>query len=343
MAVQPGLAEHLRDPGRVRGLHDPRLHHDSCGVAFVASLRREPTHRVVAAGIEALRNLGHRGAVGGDPLSGDGAGILVQVPDAVLRGSGINLPAPGAYGVGMAFLPRDDGKRADCEALVATACHDEGLRLLGWREVPVRPDGLGPTALAGMPVIRQFFVAAVGLQGDPLERRLYVLRRVVERRSDAVSLTRDRFHIASLSSRTAVYKGMLTADQLTDYYPDLVDPQMVSRLALVHARFSTNVLPRWDLAQPFRFSAHNGEINTLRGNVNWMRARQAKFRSPLYGSDIAKLRPVIDELGSELGAVRQRSGAPDHGRALRRARHHDDDSRGVGPEPSDGRGAPRLL
>jgi glutamate synthase (NADPH/NADH) large chain len=300
MLAHPRLTEHLRDPGRVRGLHDPRLHHDSCGVAFVASLRGEPSHQVVAAGIEALRNLGHRGAVGCDPLSGDGAGILVQVPDAVLRrGSSLDLPAPGAYGVGMAYLPRDGGARADCEALVATACHDEGLRLLGWRDVPVQPDGLGPAALAGMPLIRQFFVAAIGLEGGSLERRLYVLRRVVERRSDAVGLTRERFHIASLSSRTLIYKGMLTADQLPGFYPDLLDPRMVSRLALVHARFSTNVLPRWDLAQPFRFSAHNGEINTLRGNVSWMRARQAKFRSPLYGSDIAKLRPVIDELGSD--------------------------------------------
>ncbi|MGA2284421.1 MAG: glutamate synthase large subunit [Candidatus Dormibacteria bacterium] len=300
MPPQPGLAAHLSDPYRVRGLHDPRLHHESCGVAFVASLRREPTHEVVSAGLEALRNLGHRGATGSDPLSGDGAGILLQTPDALLRReAGFALPGPGAYGVGMAFLPRDASGRADCEALVAGACHDEGLRLLGWRDVPVEPGCAGPTALAGMPVTRQLFVAAVGLEGDQLERRLYVLRRVIERRSDAVGLTRDHFHLASLSSRTVVYKGMLTADQLPVFYPDLRDPAAISRLAMVHARFSTNVLPRWDLAQPFRLSAHNGEINTLRGNVNWMRARQSKFRSPHYGADIAKLRPVIDELGSD--------------------------------------------
>jgi glutamate synthase domain-containing protein 2/glutamate synthase domain-containing protein 1/glutamate synthase domain-containing protein 3 len=300
MPPQPGLGDHLRDPHRVRGLFDPRLHHDSCGVAFVATLRQEPTHEIVSAGLEALRNLGHRGATGSDPLSGDGAGILLQVPDALLRReAGIALPGPGAYGVGMAFLPRDHGPRTDCQAIVANACHDEGLHLLGWRDLPVEPGCTGPTALAGMPVIRQLFVGALGLEGDQLERRLYVLRRVIERRSDAVGLTRDRFHLASLSSRTVIYKGMLTADQLPQFYPDLRDPLAVSRLAMVHARFSTNVLPRWDLAQPFRLSAHNGEINTLRGNVNWMRARQSKFRSPHYGADISKLRPVIDELGSD--------------------------------------------
>ena len=300
MPPQPGLSEHLSDPYRVRGLYDPRLHHDNCGVAFVATLHREPTHKIVGSGLEALCNLGHRGATGSDPLSGDGAGILIQLPDALLRrDSGLSLPAPGAYGVGMVFLPQDAAARADCEALVASACHDEGLRLAGWRDVPVEPACAGPTALAGMPVIRQLFVGAFGLEGDTLERRLYVLRRVIERRSDAVGLTRDRFHIASLSSRTLVYKGMLTADQLPAFYPDLRDPVTVSRLAMVHARFSTNVLPRWDLAQPFRLSAHNGEINTLRGNVNWMRARQSKFRSPHYGADISKLRPVIDELGSD--------------------------------------------
>ncbi len=269
-------------------------------MAFVATLRGEPTHQIVSSGLEALCNLGHRGATGSDPLSGDGAGILLQIPDALLRReSGLPLPDPGAYGVGMVFLPRDAAGRADCEAMVATACHDEGLRMLGWRDVPVDPSCAGPTALAGMPVIRQLFVGAFGLDGDQLERRLYVMRRVIERRSDAVGLTRDRFHLASLSSRSLVYKGMLTAEQLPVFFPDLTDSAAVSKLAMVHARFSTNVLPRWDLAQPFRLSAHNGEINTLRGNVNWMRARQSKFRSPHFGADISKLRPVIDELGSD--------------------------------------------
>ena len=300
MAPYPDTTDHLRDPYRVRGLNDPGLHHDSCGVAFVATLHREPTHRIVSAGLEALRNLGHRGAVGSDPLSGDGAGILIQLPDAFLRhNAGFPLPPAGAYAVGMAFLPQDPGARTDCEGLIAAACDDEGLRLLGWRDVPIDPSCLGPTALAGLPAIRQIFVAAIGLDGDFLERRLYVLRRVIERRSDAVGLTRDRFHFASLSSRSVIYKGMLTAEQLPVFYPDLHDGAVVSRLAMVHARFSTNVLPRWDLAQPFRLSAHNGEINTLRGNVNWMRARQSMFRSPHYGADISKLRPVIDDLGSD--------------------------------------------
>jgi glutamate synthase (NADPH/NADH) large chain len=300
MAPFRGIHEHPRDPRTHPGLSDPWFEHDSCGVAFVATLDRVPTVEIVRAGLLALENLAHRGATGADPESGDGAGILVEIPDAVLRHrTAISLPPAGAYGLGMTFLPTDARARHDCEAIVAAACHDEGLRLLGWRDVPTEPDCLGPTARQGMPVIRQFVVAAIGLDGDALERRLLVVRKVVERRADAVHLGRERFHIASLSSRTVVYKGMLTAHQLRSFYLDLGDDRMASRLAMVHARFSTNVLPRWDLAQPFRMSAHNGEINTLRGNVNWMRARQSKFRSPLYGADIAKLRPVIDEQGSD--------------------------------------------
>ena len=281
-------------------MYDPRFDHDSCGVAFVARVGHPPSHEVVSMGVEALVNLGHRGAQGADPDSGDGAGILIQIPDALLRrDADFALPAAGGYGVGMAFLPTDDEAAECCRAIVATACHDEGLRIVGWRAVPYAASAIGHTARSMMPAIEQLVVAAIGLRGEMLERRLYVLRRVIERRAREAGFDRTRFHLASFSSRSVVYKGMLTAEQLPLFYPDLLDATTASRLALVHARFSTNVLPRWDLAQPFRASAHNGEINTLRGNVNWMRARQSKFKSPQFGDDIAKLRPVIDEAGSD--------------------------------------------
>ncbi|MBV8194482.1 MAG: glutamate synthase subunit alpha, partial [Candidatus Dormibacteraeota bacterium] len=287
-------------PHTAMGLYDPSFDHDGCGVGFVARVGRPPAHDVVALGIEALINLGHRGASGSDPDSGDGAGILLQLPDAFLRGAAsFDLPALGTYGVGVVFMPPDDVERLRSERIVAEACADEGLRVVGWRDVPHCADAVGHTARAMMPAIRQVFVAAIGLRGEMLERRLYVLRRVIERRAAAAGLGRARLHLASLSSRTLIYKGMLTAAQLPRFYPELGDASMVSSLALVHARFSTNVLPRWDLAQPFRMSAHNGEINTLRGNVNWMRARQSKFKSPHFGDDIAKLRPLLDETGSD--------------------------------------------
>src|ERR1017187_1934719 len=286
-----------------RGLFDTAIEHDACGVAFVARIAGGPAHSVVEQGIQALVNLGHRGASGAEPDSGDGAGILIQLPDAFLREiSGLSLPAPGAYGVGMAMLPQDSQdsqERERCEEITLRACRAEGLRLLGWRDVPVAAGALGRSARMTLPVLRQLFVAAIGLDGAALEGRLMVLRRIIERDALAAGIGRDRFHWASLSSRTVVYKGMLTAAQLAGFYPDLVDERVTSTLALVHARFSTNVLPRWDLAQPFRMSAHNGEINTLRGNVNWMRARQSKFRSPHFGDDIAKLMPVLDESGSD--------------------------------------------
>ncbi|TMC50027.1 MAG: glutamate synthase large subunit [Chloroflexi bacterium] len=286
-----------------QGLYDPRFEHDACGVAFVASIAGERSHAIVSRGLEALINLGHRGACGCDPETGDGAGILLQVPDAFLRRAfALDLPAPGAYGVGMVFLPTDRDDRARCEEIVAGACADEGLRVLGWRDVPHQPSAVGRVARQGMPRIRQLVVAAIGLDGDALERRLYVLRRVIERRVAEASLHQGHlFYFSSLSSRTLVYKGMLMAQQIVNFYPELRETDIVSSMALVHSRFSTNVLPRWSIAQPFRYLCHNGEINTLRGNVNWMRARQSKFKSPLYGDDIAKLSPVIDETLSDSG------------------------------------------
>ncbi len=284
---------------RARGLYDPRFEHDACGVAFVASIAGERSHAIVQRGIEALVNLGHRGACGCDPETGDGAGILLQLPDAFLRKvAPADLPA--SYGAGIAFLPSDPDERRTVEQIAAQVCEDEGVRLFGWRDVPHDPEAIGHVSRKGMPVIRMFFIGAVGLEGDALERRLYVLRRVLHARvGEVFPHQRDTFYICSLSCRTLVYKGMLMAKQITAFYPDLLDRDITSSLALVHSRFSTNVLPRWSLAQPFRYIAHNGEINTLRGNANWMRARSAKFRSPLYGGDIAKLLPVIDETGSD--------------------------------------------
>jgi glutamate synthase (NADPH/NADH) large chain len=283
-----------------RDLRDPRFEHDGCGVAFVATTTGRPEHHIVASAMRALVNLGHRGATGADPDTGDGAGILLQVPHDFLRAaSPVPLPAAGAYGVGMAFLPSATTPRRRARALIAECCADEGVRLLGWRAVPVDPGVPGSTARAGMPHIEQFFVAAVGLDGDALERRLYVLRRVVEARAHLAGIGRRLLHIASLSSRTVVYKGMLTAEQLGRFYSDLRDETVVSALAIVHARFSTNVLPRWDLAQPARLCAHNGEINTLRGNAAWMGARQSKFRSALFGDDVEKVRDVLDGDGSD--------------------------------------------
>jgi glutamate synthase (NADPH/NADH) large chain len=284
---------------RARGLYDPAFEHDSCGVAFVASIAGEHSHAIVAQGLEALVNLGHRGACGCDPDSGDGAGILIQLPDAFLRRvAPVDLPA--SYGAGIAFLPGDPEERRRVEEIAAQACADEGVRLYGWRDVPHHPEAVGPVARRGMPVIRMLFVGGVGVSGEALERRLYVLRRVLHARvGEVFPHQRDTFYICSLSSRTLIYKGMLMARQLTAFYPDLLEPDVVSALALVHSRFSTNVLPRWSLAQPFRFIAHNGEINTLRGNANWMRARTSKLRSALYGGDIAKLIPIIDETGSD--------------------------------------------
>ncbi len=285
-------------PGR--DLRDPRFEHDGCGVAFVATTSGVAGNQIVVSALRALVNLGHRGATGADPDTGDGAGILLQVPDHFLRGTAsVDLPAPGAYGVGMVFLPAGSAARRSARAIITAACADEGVRLLGWRDVPIDRGVPGATSRAAMPAVRQFFVAAVGLEGDVLERRLYVLRRVIERRARDAGLDRRDLHIASLSSRTIVYKGMLTAEQLARFYVDLRDPTVVSALAIVHARFSTNVLPRWDLAHPARMSAHNGEINTLRGNAAWMSARQSKFRSALFGSDTDKIRDVLDPDGSD--------------------------------------------
>ena len=262
---------------RPQGLYDGRHEHDSCGVAFVADLTGEPSHGVVAKALTALRNLDHRGASGAEPDSGDGAGILLQVPDAFLRAvCGFELPAPGSYAVGTAFLPAEAGEAAAARAGIDRIAAEEGLRVLGWREVPTDPGRLGRTAAGWMPTFAQLFVAAVGprLRGVGLDRRAFCLRKRVEHEIGT--------HFPSLSGRTLCYKGMLTPDQLDVFYPDLRDERLTSALVVVHSRFSTNTFPSWPLAHPYRFIAHNGEINTIKGNRNWMRAREALLESDLF-------------------------------------------------------------
>jgi glutamate synthase domain-containing protein 2/glutamate synthase domain-containing protein 1/glutamate synthase domain-containing protein 3 len=284
-------------PGAV-GLYDHRYEHDACGIALVAKLRGDASHAVVEKALDALEHLEHRGAEGADPSTGDGAGILLQVPDVFFRAvAGVELPPWGMYGVGMCYLPTDAERRTELEALIEETVAAEGQRVLGWREVPVDERYVGRTAGAAAPAIRQVLIGAGSQITDQegLERKLYVIRRVVERAAG-----RD-LALPSFSSRTIVYKGMLTAPQLPHYFPDLRDPRLASRLALVHSRFSTNTFPSWELAHPYRMIAHNGEVNTLRGNVNWMRARESQLASELFGEDLEKVIPVVTDGYSDSG------------------------------------------
>ncbi len=279
-------------PKSASGLHDRQYEHDACGVGFVARLHAPASHEVVQRALDVLNRMEHRGAEGADPDTGDGAGILLQLPDAFLRAeAGIELPEAGRYGVAMCFLPPREESRPDAMRVLEQAAEAQGLWVLGWREVPVDPSSCGRTAAACAPHVAQLFVGAPDgvADQDALERKLYVARRAAEREQV------EGFAIPSCSSRTIVYKGMLTAPQLPLYFPDLRDERVLSRLALVHSRFSTNTFPSWELAHPYRMLAHNGEINTLRGNRNWMRAREPELSSPLFGDALADLAPVLDD------------------------------------------------
>ncbi len=291
---------HVSTPPR-QGLYDPAHEHDACGVGFVAHIKGVQSHAIVQQGLKILENLTHRGATGADPLAGDGAGILIQMPDAFLRKEAaarqITLPALGEYAVGMVFLPQDPAARTACEQILTQCATEEGQIVLGWRDVPTDNHGLGESVRLVEPVIRQLFLAR-GPQcpdQDAFERKLFVLRKRAEHLVAKQGIGRTQFYLPSLSSRTLIYKGMLLANQVGQYYGDLNDPTMVSALALVHQRFSTNTFPTWDLAHPFRMIAHNGEINTLRGNVNWMAARHAAMSSKFLGKDLDKLWPLIVE------------------------------------------------
>ena len=290
------MKTHLNAPGAT-GLYDPANEHDACGIALVAKLRGEPSSTVVQKALDALENLEHRGAEGADPNTGDGAGILLQIPDAFFRGvaAGLELPPVGRYGVGVCYLPADPERRLRLEQLIEETIVAEGQRPIWWRDVPVDERHVGETARLCAPVIRQVLIEASDdvLDQEAFERKLYVIRRLIERDSPG------GLALPSFSSRTIVYKGMLTAPQLPRYFPDLRDPRLASRLALVHSRFSTNTFPSWELAHPYRMVAHNGEVNTLRGNINWMRARESQLASDLFGSDLEKVVPVVREGGSD--------------------------------------------
>ncbi|QCX27210.1 glutamate synthase large subunit [Nocardioides jishulii] len=277
-----------------QGLYDPAFEHDSCGVAFVATLTGVASHDIVAKGLEALVNMEHRGAAGAETNSGDGAGILIQVPDAFLREVvDFDLPAAGGYAVGTAFIPGDAAAVADTRQAIEKIAVEEGLEVLGWRDVPVNPEVLGATARSVMPTFIQLFVSSPGaaVTGMDLERQAYCLRKRAERLTEV--------YFPTLSSRTLGYKGMLTTEQLGQVFPDLSDERMASALAVVHSRFSTNTFPSWPLAHPFRFIAHNGEINTVKGNRNWMRAREALLDSDAFGGDLDRLFPICTPEASD--------------------------------------------
>ena len=283
-------------PPGATGLYHPSHEHDACGIALVAKLWGEATHAVVEKALDALENLEHRGAEGADPNTGDGAGILLQIPDGFIRAvAGVELPPPGRYGVGVCYLPGDPEQRLALEQMIEEKIEAEGQRAIWWRDVPVDERHVGDTARLSAPFIRQVVIEASEeiADQDALERKLYVIRRVIEREAGPA------LALPSFSSRTIVYKGMLTAPQLPRYFTDLRDPRVASRLALVHSRFSTNTFPSWELAHPYRMIAHNGEVNTLRGNINWMRARESQLASDLFGDDLDKVVPVVREGGSD--------------------------------------------
>jgi glutamate synthase (NADPH/NADH) large chain len=301
-------------PGPI-ALYDPRNEHDACGVGFVVDIKGRKSHGVIEKGLQVLLNLLHRGACGCEANTGDGAGVLIQMPDRFLRkatsGLGFELPPPGHYGAGLVFLPTGRTERDQLRQLIERTVSAEGHAVLGWRVVPGDDSSLGASARAAKPTIEQLFIADRRRSPDDedtaartrFERALYVIRKQVEQAADRLApADGSAFYIVSLSANTLIYKGMLTADQIAPTYPDLVDPDMESALALVHQRFSTNTFPSWPLAHPYRYVAHNGEINTLRGNINWMRAREGLLRSTLLGDDLKKVLPAIREGGSDTAA-----------------------------------------
>ena len=290
-----------------QGLYDPQFEHDSCGVGFVVNMKGQKSHSIVENAVRILINLDHRGACGCEANTGDGAGILMQTPHEFLvkatAKSGFHLPAPGQYGVGMLFMPKDLPERSAVKRAFKKIVTKEGLKLLGWRDIPTDNSSLGNTAKASEPFMMQVFIARDAAMADDLtfERKLYVVRKVAEQKIRyGTKIPGGRwFYVSSLSCRTVVYKGMLMPEQVAKYYPELRDADMASALALVHSRFSTNTFPSWDRSHPYRYIAHNGEINTLRGNINWMHAGQLNFASELFGDDIKKIIPVINTDGSD--------------------------------------------
>jgi glutamate synthase (NADPH) large chain len=288
-----------------QGLYEPSRERDACGIGFVASIAGDKSHDIILKGIQVLINLAHRGASGCDPVTGDGAGILIQIPHAFFEREcgrlGFALPAPGEYGVGMVFLPVEKHQRLNCEGIIERIVREEGLSVIGWRDTPIDSNAIGRIARASQPYIQQIFIrSSPGIDQDVLERKLYVIRKRAETEvAESDIHDRNFFYLPSLSSRTIVYKGLLLAPQIAHFYRELSDPAVTSALCLVHQRFSTNTFPTWHLAHPFRFICHNGEINTVRGNVAWMDARHSSLSSDLFGEDFSKLFPVETPGGSD--------------------------------------------
>ncbi|MEP7355333.1 MAG: glutamate synthase subunit alpha, partial [Acidobacteriota bacterium] len=307
-SVPSSIPEQRGTPGK-QGLYDPQFEHDNCGMGFIVNLNGERSHEVIRKGIEILINLTHRGACGCDPETGDGAGLLIQIPHEFFsrecKTLGFSLPEPGTYGVGMVFLPVEPKQMLICQGIIERIAMEEGLTLLGWRDTPVRADAIGRTARASQPYIEQVFIrGGANMSQDELERKLFVVRRRAETEiSESEIHDRSFFYIPSMSSRTITYKGLLLAPQISDFYKELRDPETRSSLCMVHQRFSTNTFPTWPLAQPFRMICHNGEINTVRGNVNWMNARESVLESDLFGDSLRKTFPVIRPGLSDTGSL----------------------------------------
>ncbi len=293
----------MRKSDHSGGLYDQRFEHDACGLGTVVHLDGVASHSVVDQALTVLERLDHRGATGADPETGDGAGILIQMPHRFLARvaseEGIDLPAAGDYGIGMVFLPHDAGTRLRCSEIAVRIVAEEGHRAVGWREVPVVPEAIGPLARETAPLVRQLIIERRHGSLDAFERKLYVIRRRIQKTVNAAGISDAEFAITSMSAKTVVYKGLLRATQVRSYYPDLSDPDVESALALVHSRFSTNTLGTWDLAHPFNMIAHNGEINTVRGNTNWLSAREPQLHSKLFGGDLQKLYPITEERWSD--------------------------------------------
>lgn len=297
------VKNNFADRHSVEELYDSTYEHDSCGVGFVARLDGVATHQIVQDSITVLANLEHRGALGGDSSTGDGAGIMIQIPDLFLRqevaDAGIALPSFGDYAIGMIFLPKVQPVANKCRQVCEKVVSLEGCELLGWRAVPIDQKIIGEQATRTVPVIAQVFIGRGRVKAEAFERKLYVIRRLVEKEIASLNKDTSQFYIVSLSTTRLVYKGLLTANQLPVFYPDLADKRFISQYGVIHQRYSTNTLPTWNLAQPFRYIAHNGEINTLSGNINRMRTREINLQSDLFGEDIDKIKPIIDEKGSD--------------------------------------------
>ncbi|MGA3101384.1 MAG: glutamate synthase subunit alpha, partial [Terracidiphilus sp.] len=298
----------LRQP-QAQGLYHPRDEHDACGMGLVANIKGEKSHEIIRKGLEVLINLTHRGAAGCDPETGDGAGILIQIPHAFFLSQcselGMKLPGPGAYGVAMCFLPVERQNRLQCEGVFERIAQEEGCTVLGWRDTPVNGDAIGREARSSQPYIEQLFIGRPkGLDEEAFERLLYRVRRRTENEIFASEIEdKDTFYVPSCSCRTIIYKGLMLAPQIEKFYFELANPLVTSALALIHQRFSTNTFPSWKLAHPYRYVAHNGEINTIRGNVSWMNARQSVLRSSLHGDKINELYPVVVPGGSDSGSL----------------------------------------